>query len=157
MFNPAGRRNPGQVAHDMRKAKAENGDRLYSREEWLTKSQIQGFFFRLSSSRKRKTSPLPNTGGDDTDEDCLDQEDLDHMNTVQTFVKEIGLSHPIFYDIYDLCDYARNEKLSSFTVSMLKENCTFYDVPFKSRDTKAVLVSKVKEITSECPCSTGDA
>lgn len=149
--------DPGQVAHDMRKAKAENGDRLFSREEWLTKSQIQGFFSRLSSSRKRKTSPVPNTGGDDTDEDCLDQEDLDHMNTVQTVVKEIGLSHPIFYDIYDLCDYARNEKLSSFTVSMLKEICTFYDVPFKSRDTKAVLVSKVKEITSECPCSTGDA
>ena len=141
----------------MRNAKAENGDRLFSREEWLTKSQIQGFFFRLSSSRKRKTSPVPNTGGDDTDEDCLDQEDLDHMNTVQTVVKEIALSHPIFYDIYDLCDYARNEKLSSFTVSMLKEICTFYDVPFKSRDTKAVLVSKVKEITSECPCSTGDA
>ena len=141
----------------MRKAKAENGARLFSREEWLTKSQIQGFFSRLSSSRKRKTSPIPNTGGDDTDEDCLDQEDLDHMNTVQTVVKEIGLSHPIFYDIYDLCDCARNEKLSSFTVSMLKEIFTFYDVPFKSRDTKAVLVSKVKEITSECPCSTGDA
>ena len=149
--------DPGQVAHDMRKAKAENGDRLFSREEWLTKSQIQGFFSRLSSSRKRKTSPVPNTGGDDTDEDCLDQEDLDHMNTVQTVVKEIGLSHPIFYDIYDLCDYARNEKLSPFTVSTLKEICTFYDIPFKSRDTKAVLVSKVKEITSECPCSTVDA
>ena len=149
--------DPGQVAHDMRKAKAENGDRLFSREEWLTKSQIRGFFSRLSSSRKRKTSPVPNTSGDDTDEDCLDQEDLDHMNTVQTVVKEIGLSHPIFYDIYDLCDYARNEKLSSFTVSMLKKICTFYDVPFKSRDTKAVLVSKVKEITGECLCSTGDA
>ena len=149
--------DPGQVAHDMRKAKAENGDRLFSGEEWLTKSQIQGFFSRLSSSRKRKTSPVPNTGGDDIDEDCLDQEDLDHMNTVQTVLKEIGLSHPIFSDIYDLCDYARNEKLSSFTVSMLKVICTFYDVSFKSRDTKAVLVSKVKEITSECPCSTGDA
>ena len=68
----------------------------------LPKSQIPGFFSRLSSSKKRKTSPVPNTGGDDADEDCLDQEDLDHMNTVQTVVKEIGLSHPIFYDIYEV-------------------------------------------------------
>ena len=49
--------DPGQVAQDRRKAKSENGDRLFFREEWLTKSQIQGFFSRLSSSRKRKTGP----------------------------------------------------------------------------------------------------
>ena len=34
--------DPGQVAQDMRKAKTENGDRLISRDEWLTKSQVQG-------------------------------------------------------------------------------------------------------------------
>jgi len=35
--------DPGQVSQDMRKAKGENGERLFSREEWLTKAQIQGF------------------------------------------------------------------------------------------------------------------
>ena len=40
-----GRREvPRQVSQDMRKAKGENGERLFSQEEWLTKAQIQGFF-----------------------------------------------------------------------------------------------------------------
>ncbi|CAH3149932.1 unnamed protein product [Pocillopora meandrina] len=32
--------DPGQVSQDMRKAKGEKGERLFSREEWLTKAQI---------------------------------------------------------------------------------------------------------------------
>ena len=43
-----------QVSQDMRKAKGENREGLFSREEWLTKAQIQGFFFPLSSSRWRR-------------------------------------------------------------------------------------------------------
>ena len=37
------REDPRQVSQDMRKAKGENGEHLFSREEWLTKAQIQGF------------------------------------------------------------------------------------------------------------------
>ena len=43
-----------QVSQDMRKAKEENGERLFSMEEWLTKAQIEGFFSGLSSSRRRR-------------------------------------------------------------------------------------------------------
>ena len=35
--------DPRQVSQDMRKAKGENGERLFSREEWLTKAQIKDF------------------------------------------------------------------------------------------------------------------
>lgn len=147
--------DPGQVSQDMRKAKSENGDRLFSRDEWLTKSQVQGFFSRLSSSRKKKTDPALSTDEDDTFEDSIDEEDISHMTTVEAVVKEIGLCHPIVYDIHNLCDYAQKGKFTSFTVSMLKDICLFFDLPFKSRDTKAVLISKVKQMISECSCSTG--
>ena len=43
-----------QVSQDVTNAKGENGERLFSREKWLTKAQIQGFFSGLSSSRRRR-------------------------------------------------------------------------------------------------------
>ena len=78
---------------------------------------------------------------------------MSHMSTVESFLTEIGLTHPIVNDIYDLCDYVKKEKLNYFTVSMLKEICTFFELPFKSRDSKAVLMSKIREMTHECQCS----
>ena len=138
----------------MRKAKGENGERLFSREEWLTKAQIQGFFSRLSSTRRRRAGPFSSTAVDDkSDEELIDEEEVSHMTTVESVVTEIGLTHPIVYDIYDLCDYVKEEKLNYFTVSMLKEICTFFELPFKSRDSKAFLMSKIKEMTHECQCS----
>jgi len=65
------------------------------------------------------------------------------MTTVESIVTEIGLTYPIVYDIYDLCDYVKKGKLNYFTVSMLTEICTFFELPFNSRDFKAVLVSKM--------------
>ena len=128
----------------MRKTKGEKGERLFSREEWLTKAQIQGFFSRLSSSRRRRAVPSASTAVDyKSDEESIDEEEVSHMTTVESVVTEIGLTHPIVYDIYDLCDYVKKEKLNYFTVSMLKEICTFYELPFKSRDSKAVLMSKI--------------
>ena len=50
------------------------------------------------------------------------------MTTVESVVTEIGLPHPFVYDIYDLCDYVKKEKLNYFTVSMLKEFCTFFEL-----------------------------
>ena len=45
--------DPQQVSNDMRKARDEQNRRLFEREEWLTKSQVQGFFSRLSANRRR--------------------------------------------------------------------------------------------------------
>ena len=121
-----------QVSQDMRKAKEENGKRLFSREEWLNKAQIQGFFFRLSSSRWRRAGSSPSTAVDNkSDEELIDEEEVNHMTTVESVVTEIGLTHPIVNNIYDLCDYVKEEKLNYFTVSMLKEICTFFELPFK--------------------------
>ena len=138
----------------MSKVKRENGERLFSREEWLTKAQIQGFVFCLSSSRWRRAGSSPNTAVDDkSNEELIDEEEVNQMTTVESVVTEIGLTHPIAYDIYDLCDYVKEGKLNYFTVSMLKEICTFFELPFKSGDPKAVLMSVIKEMTHDCQCS----
>ena len=83
----------------------------------------------------------------------IDEEEVNHMTTVESVVTEIGLPHPIVYDIYNLCDYVKKEKLNYFTVSILKESCTLFELPFKSRNSKAVLMSKIKEMTHKCWCA----
>jgi len=69
-------------------------------------------------------------------------------------VGKVGLTHPILYDIYDLCMFAREAKLPTLKAKMLRQICTHFDLPFQFRDTKAVLVTKVKEMVSECSCNT---
>ena len=94
----------------MQKAKTENGDCLFSREEWLSKSQIRGFFSQLSSTRKKKTSPALSADDGEPDRDSpADQDDLSHMTIKESVINDIGLSHPIVYDVYNLCNYARGE------------------------------------------------
>lgn len=48
--------DPTQVAADMRTARDIEGTRKFNRSEWLTKTQVQGFFSRLASMKQRKTS-----------------------------------------------------------------------------------------------------
>ena len=94
--------DPRQVSQDMRKAKWENGERLFSREEWLTKAQIQRFYSRLSSSRRRRAGPSPSITVDDkSDEELIDENEVNHMTAVESVVTVISLTHPIVYDIYD--------------------------------------------------------
>ena len=44
--------DPTQVAADMQVARNTNGERKFQRSEWLSKSQIQGFFSQLAASKR---------------------------------------------------------------------------------------------------------
>ena len=46
--------DPTQVALDMRSAKDDNNSRLFRTEEWLTKTQVKGFFSHLGAARRRR-------------------------------------------------------------------------------------------------------
>ena len=81
----------------------------------------------------------------------IDEERL--RDTTEVVLGKIGLTHPILYDIYDLCTLSRDGKLPSFKVPMLREMCKHFDLSVRSKDTKAVLLSKMKEMISECSCN----
>ena len=49
--------DPGQVSADMRIAKNRDGTRKFSRDEWLTKIQVQAFFYRLAAAKRRQLTP----------------------------------------------------------------------------------------------------
>lgn len=101
--------DPGQVANDMRKARTNDGLRMFSRKEWLTKSQIKPFFSRLSAAkRKQQTNNL-----DDSDEELLEEEHEHHKEKVLQeqagdIMRELALEHPIIFDGYDIYNYVKS-------------------------------------------------
>ena len=46
--------DPGKVAADMRTSRKPDGSRMFERKDWLTRSQVQGFFSRLAATRRRQ-------------------------------------------------------------------------------------------------------
>ena len=46
--------DPLQVSNNMDKAKDVQNNRLFTTEEWLTKSQVQGFFSCLAMMKRRQ-------------------------------------------------------------------------------------------------------
>ena len=55
---------------------------------------------------------------------------------------ELRPQHPQSYDAFNLRECARDNKLSLFDVSLLKEILRFFEVPFKSRDRKKDLIQQ---------------
>lgn len=146
---------PAQVAKDMRTACTTVGERMFKRTEWLSKTQIQGFFSRTAAKVKKGNLPdieenYLDVGGEQDDDEDSDEEyaqlaDEEQMRaTSEAVLANIDIAHPVMY-VFDLCKMTDDKKLTSFTVKMLREVCNYFEIPFKSRDTKGVLVDKVTE------------
>lgn len=96
--------DPVQVSADMRSAKNQDGTRKFSRDEWLTKVQVQAFFSRLAAAQKKQVTQRH---VEKDNENTLLDEDLAHLDQqnkdedVQEVLSQIGLEHPITYDGYD--------------------------------------------------------
>ena len=68
-------------------------------------------------------------------------------------IENLGLKHPIIFDVYNVCLYYHSNKLPPFNVSMLKDMYGYFEIPYKSRDLKRDLLAKVSELVKECECS----
>ena len=144
---------PSQVANDMRKARNADGTRMFGRTEWLSKLQIQGFFSRMSAKRKQSTLKEFYTDEEDDEIDdaaaeeyaCQNDEQLE-KETSEAVVEAIGVRHPLMYDVFNLCEMANENKLSSFKCKMLKEICKHFEIPFNTRNSKSELLQKITEM-----------
>ena len=127
-----------------------HNQRIFGREHWLTKAQVQGFFSRLASAR-RKGVNTDVTYGEENDEDySLDEE---HCQAVEEVMENVALKHPIVFDAYNVCEYFHNNKLLSFNVNMLRDICRHFQISFKHRDVKRELLAKVSALVKDCRCS----
>ena len=107
---------------------------MFTRTEWLTKLQVQGFFSRLSA-RQRLTGRKEFTPDEVTDD--LDEETEEEHASRQ--------DENVFDVIHDAV-------VSSFKVKMLREICTYFEIRFKIRDTKSELAKKLTEMVLDCSC-----
>ncbi|CAH3176294.1 unnamed protein product, partial [Porites lobata] len=115
----------------MRNARNERNERLFQREEWLTKTQIMFFFFFFHAS-------LHVRGLANDDMDALIGES-GRNNLLDDIQSRIGLEHSIVYDTYDLCAYHKEGKLQAFNVAMLKIILRHFEIPFRAKDRKTDL------------------
>ncbi|KAM7450054.1 hypothetical protein ABFA07_002160 [Porites harrisoni] len=150
--------NPEEIECQMRNARNERNERLFQREEWLTKTQIMGFFSRLASRQRTrgqeatsKEQTFDITADENDDIDALIG-DSDRNNLLDDIQSRIGLEHPIVYDTYDLCAYHKEGKLQAFNVAMLKTILRHFEVPFRAKDRKADLIRLLTEVIQECNC-----
>jgi len=151
---------PSQVASDMRKARNADGTRMFDRTEWLSKLQIQRFFSRMSAKRKQSTLKEFSIDEEDGEVDdcaaeeyaCQDDEQLE-KETSEAVVEAIGVRHPLMYDVFNLCEMANENKLSSFKCKMLNEICKHFEISFNSKNSKSELLRKITEMAAECSCA----
>ncbi len=143
-----------QVSKEMRAARNLDGTRKFSREEWLTKTQIRSFFLRLAAmKRKRQTegeeAALEVDDADAENEEQLLEDEIEFLNekhrnqVIEEVLDQVGLVHPITYDGYNICELAKLDKLSQFNVKELKEMCNFFELSPKARDTKPLLIERI--------------
>ena len=127
-----------QVAVDMRNSRNEANERIFTRPEWMTKSQVQSFFSRLVATRRKDQGVVGISPDEEEDVQCF-QENSDRQDVVDQINREINVSHPICYDTYDLCERYHSNTLQKFNVVILKAICSHFEIPVKSRDKKQIL------------------
>jgi len=92
--------DPDHVAHSMHNARNERNERLFEREEWLTKTQITGFFLRLASRQRSRgqdaSASSMDAAGQPEEDENQDIEALiretDRCAFMEDINEEIGLS-----------------------------------------------------------------
>ena len=145
------------VSTDMRQARNTQGERLFSRDDWLSQNQIKSFFSRYSRSRREagnKCLTLSEFEEQNYDRDD-EEEKLLREQLTEDIRQSINVCHPIFYDVYNLCDLFSKQKLSAFKVVMLKQICGHFELTIKRKAKKVDLVNVLSEMIKSCECSAG--
>ena len=110
--------DPVDVARDMRYARNQEGEKLFTVSEFLTEQQIQSYFSRRASKLRHYHSEDPES---DQDEDVMAaEEEIAHENVRAVVLEEVGIRHPIVFDTFNLCDMHKAGKLRHLSVSMLR-------------------------------------
>ena len=106
---------PGKVAADMRKSMNPDGSRMFKRKDWLTKSQMLGFFSRLAATQRRQGNQEVRV-----EDVYAEKEEQERRGVLENEAAQLSPRHPICYDPYCLCDLSRNEKTRQFQCSYAK-------------------------------------
>jgi len=70
----------------------------------------------------------------------------ERQNTIDEVVsRQVGLSHPIAFDDYDVCEQVRLNTLPKFNATMIKALSSHFELPY-TREVKTSLLSKPRNM-----------
>jgi len=78
----------------------------------------------------------------------------ERQNTIDEVVSQVGLNHLITFDGYDVCEQVRLSPLPKFHVTLLNARCSHFELPYKTREVKASLLNKPRNMVEECSVTT---
>ena len=97
----------------MMHARGNDGERLFSTDEFLTSQQINSFFSHLAT--------------EENDDEAAEFESSLEDLTNQVW-REVSLQHPIVFDCHNMCRLVKQGKLNKFSIKMLKRLCEHFDL-----------------------------
>lgn len=140
--------DPLSVARDMRYARNAEGNRLFTKDEFLSEQQIQSYFSRQAGKLRHQ-----HTEDDSSDrEAAVDQQQ--YWDTRTEVLREVQLQHPITYDNLDLCALYHVNRLNQLSVAVLKNICEYFDINKEQvmLRRKAPYITIIGKLVQSCSC-----
>ena len=142
--------DPEIVAREMRREMDANGERLFSKSEFLTAAQVSSFFSRLAA--KIRKQPV----GEPLDEDDLAAatEEENFATARESVLAALQMVHPIICDQKNVCEMVKAGSLAKQKVAQLQFLCTELglDVPCPPVRRKSPYVTLLQEMVQKCGC-----
>ena len=137
-------------------ARDETGKHIFSSAEFLTAKQITSCFSRLAPKQNLGVHlHMPVVSFEE------EEEDGEAVNIETAFCElrghvmaNVQPTHPICFQSYNLCHMMSNSKLSSFSITMLKDICEYFLIDTEDITTKrkAPYISRLENFLKQCSC-----
>ena len=108
----------------MMSARDENGDRLFTSNEFFTGQQIASYFSRLASKRALQSSHSSQSESDDK----IAEAEMVLSDLRGEVLENVQALHPTSFERYNLYELMAQAKLSTFEISMLNKICDHFDI-----------------------------
>ena len=141
--------DPVSVSKSMRKAKLSNGEPMSIPSEFLTSQQIASFFSRVTAKKKKCQDHV---------EFLKDQQEVEQAKLLQDMQSQVldvvSIHHPIMHDTYNLCDYASRKKFDRFSILVLQDICSSFqlDVSNIKVKRKKPYIELIEKLCQKCTC-----
>jgi len=140
--------DPNEVSRAMRRARNIDGSSMFQSNDYLTPLQITSFFSRQSSKKSKSAAQA-----DDNIDDCAAEEiAIEEMRN--KVMSEIGITHPITYDTYNICDIVSSGHISKFSIRMLQVICSHFEIDTSKIKTtrKKGYLELITNLAKSCTC-----
>lgn len=146
--------DPVSISRTMKNARLSSGKPMFTATEFLTAQQIASFFSRETAKRRKAAARNSIEAQKDDREVNIEKLIQDWRSEI---VDAVCIRHPVLYDAYNLCDYASRNKLDKFSLLMLQDICSFFQLDTTGikgkRKLKKPYTDLIVDFVKKCTCN----